>query len=608
MIGRRHVAAALASAAALAPAAGGSALAAAPSNATPGPAAAPVTEPAQPPKGYSMTAREAKVLARGVPKVAAVLARHDHVTADASTKGPGVWQVDFYADDRDIAQVTIDDLHHRVNEAWTGYQVAWTMARGYPGAFGRKINAPYVWLPLCALFLAGLFDWRRPLRIVHLDLIVLLGFGLSHFYFNRGDIGLSVPLAYPPLVYLMARMLWVGFRGGGYGLRPTVPIAWLAIAVLFLAGFRIGLNVADANVIDVGYSGVIGADRFAHDHDVYGNFPDDDQAGDTYGPAAYYTYVPFELAFPWHGRWDDLPAAHGAAIFFDLLAMGGLFLLGRRLRPGRAGRDTGVVLAFAWAACPYTAYVLESDSNDALVAALVVLAFVAIARPLARGALAALAGLTKFAPLALAPLLAFYGGEGRRARTLTLFAAGFAAAAALVTAQTLLGPGAAKFWERTFAFQAGRDSPFSIWGQASGIEWLQTAVKAGVAALAVAIAFVPRRKTLVQAVALGAAVLIGVELTLEHWFYLYIVWFFPLMVAAIAVDGGRQEGGDGISTWSIDCARPPSPTETAAPITQMSSSAGSKRTGSWVRKASRACSRRTPITPPRAPVIPTSLM
>ena len=37
---------------------------------------------------------------------------------------------------------------------------------------------------------------------------------------------------------------------------------------------------------------------------------------------------------PWSGEWDDLPAAHGAALAFDLLTLGGLVLLGMRLRRG----------------------------------------------------------------------------------------------------------------------------------------------------------------------------------------------------------------------------------------------------------------------------------
>ena len=78
------------------------------------------------------------------------------------------------------------------------------MARGYTGQFGHILNAPYVWLPLCAIFLLGLLDFHRLGRMAHLDLIALLGFGVSHFYFNRGEIGVSAPLAYIPLVYLLA--------------------------------------------------------------------------------------------------------------------------------------------------------------------------------------------------------------------------------------------------------------------------------------------------------------------------------------------------------------------------------------------------------------------
>ena len=92
-------------------------------------------------------------------------------------------------------------------------------------------------------------------------------------------------------------------------------------------------------MIDVGYAGTIGADRITHGKTIYGEgeFPDDNPFGDTYGPANYYAYVPFELAMPWDGEWDELPSAHGAAIFFDLAAIAGLFFVGRRMR--RAPED-----------------------------------------------------------------------------------------------------------------------------------------------------------------------------------------------------------------------------------------------------------------------------
>ncbi len=62
-----------------------------------------------------------------------------------------------------------------------------------------------------------------------------------------------------------------------------------------------------------------------------------------------------------------LPAAHVAASAFDLLAIAGLFVAGWRL----GSRRLGVLLAFAWAANPFTLYALNMNTNDALVGALV---------------------------------------------------------------------------------------------------------------------------------------------------------------------------------------------------------------------------------------------
>ena len=52
--------------------------------------------------------------------------------------------------------------------------------------------------------------------------------------------------------------------------------------------------------------------------------------------------------------------------------------------------------------------------------------------------------------------------------------------------------------------------------------------------LAVFVAFRPRgARTPAQVAALGAAVIIAVQLPALHWFYLYIVWFLPLILIAV---------------------------------------------------------------------------
>ncbi len=350
-----------------------------------------------------------------------------------------------------------------------------------------------------------------------------------------------MPLVYPVLGYLLVRMLQVAYarrRGPPRPLRLLVPVGWLALALIFLVGFRIGLNVTNSNVIDVGYSGVIGADRITHGEQLYGGFPSDNQSGDTYGPVNYYAYVPFELLFPWSGKWDDLPAAHAAALFFDLATILALFWVGKRLRRGREGTALGILLAYAWASYPYTLFVSNTNANDSLIALLVVLSFGALTAPRARGALLALASAAKFAPLALVPLFASY--DRRRLRDAALFALAFAAITIVVYGPVLPEGGISTLWDRTIGFQLGRDSPFSIWGQHESLGWLQSVAKAGLVVLALLVALVPRSKTPLQLAALGAAVLIALQLTITHWFYLYIVWWFPLVMVALLMEALRS--------------------------------------------------------------------
>jgi hypothetical protein len=488
------------------------------------------------PPGFTHTAGQVIAIADRDPKVIAERRRRARMVRYAYIKrAVRQWQVSYFQGGKERAQVTLDDATGAVLESWTGPQVAWKMARGYPGAFAGKLNAPYIWLPLCVLFVAPFVSPRRPFRILHLDLLVLLAFGASHFFFNRGEISTSVPLAYPVLLYLLARFLFEGFRRPPSAVRRPLTWArtgWLAAAVVFLIGFRIALNIADSSVIDVGYAGAIGADRITHGQPLYaGRFPSDNEHGDTYGPVDYLVYVPFEQALPWSGKWDDLPAAHAAAIFFDLVTLLGLLVLGRRLRAGPAGRALGVALAYAWAAYPYTLYALDSNSNDTLVAAVLVWALVALASAPLRGALIGLGAAAKFVTLALGPLFATAGSR-HRWRGALLFSVVVALAFALPFVPFVPHGGLRAVYDRTLGYQVGRESPFSIWGQ-HDLGTLWTAAKVAAAGLAVLVAFVPRRKTPVQVAALGAAVLVAFQIAAAHWFYLYIVWFAPFAFVAL---------------------------------------------------------------------------
>jgi hypothetical protein len=510
------------------------------------------------------------------PKVAAWLSRYPHSgrsdeeTLDAKS---GQWTVKiWWGNAGEIAQGIVLDGNGIVTEAWTGPQVAWGMARGSPGAFGgTAINNPWVWGAFCVVFLLGLADLRRPFSLRNLDLLFLLSPTASLWYFNHGDVFTAVPLFYPLLVWVVLRGTWIGVRNRGTPGAPRWPVWVLLGATIFLAGFRIGLNVERSNVIDVGYSGVIGAERIVHDGQApWGNFPVEKTApngkplracgpaddsgeirnwvqtngrcesanpeGDTYGPVAYEAYIPGYLALGWSGKWDTLPSAHFTSIAFDLLTILGLWLVGLRF----GGQRLAAVLAFSWAAYPFTQYVSNSNTNDAIMPCLLVWGFWLVARPAARGAFAALAGWTKFAALIIAPLWLTYPGRRPSWRAFLGFAAATLAAFSILLLAADPFHEAHVFWTRTVGFQIGRAAPWSLWdwGQyhARGLpnlrlvqHFLQGLLIAG----ALAAAFVPRRKSPLQLAALTAALLAGFELIVTYWLYTYIPWFYPFAALAL---------------------------------------------------------------------------
>ena len=508
------------------------------------------------------------------PKVAAWLSRyprsgrsHD-VTYDSKT---GDWTVKiWWGAAGEIAQGTVLDTTKAVTEAWTGPQVAWGMARGSTGAFGgTAINNPWIWGAFCVIFLVGLGDWRRPFSLRNLDLLFLLSPTASLWYFNHGDVFTAVPLFYPLLIWVVLRGTWIGVRNRGTPGAPRWPVWVLLGATIFLAGFRVGLNLERSNVIDVGYSGVIGADRIVRGQAPWGNFPVEtlpngkslkpcgpadasgeirdriqtngrcenaNPEGDTYGPVAYESYIPGRLALGWTGQWDDLPAAHFTSIAFDLLTLLGLFMVGLRF----GGQRLGAVLAFAWAAYPFTQYVSNSNTNDAIMPCFLVWGFWLVSRPAARGFLAALSGWTKFASLLVAPLwLTYPGRKPSKGFAWGFLAATLAAFSILLFAHDPLHE-AHVFWTRTVSFQIGRAAPFSLWDwrqyHARGLPDLhlvQRVLQALLIVGAIAFAFFPRRKSPLQLAALTGVLIAGFELVVTYWLYTYIPWFYPFAAVAL---------------------------------------------------------------------------
>ena len=161
----------------------------------------------------AVSGAQATAIASRLPLVRELERTHPGAFSQVSSPIAGQWQVAFYSRNQEFVQVIVSVADGRVLGQYTGFKIAWTMARGLPGAFGRHVNALYVWLPLCLLFVAPFFDWRRPVRMRNLDLLVLTSLSISLAFFNHADIQQSVLLSYPPLVYLMVRLLWLVRRG-----------------------------------------------------------------------------------------------------------------------------------------------------------------------------------------------------------------------------------------------------------------------------------------------------------------------------------------------------------------------------------------------------------
>ena len=180
------------------------------------------------------------------------------------------WQVSFFAPPsahgraRRSRRSSSTTAAGACSRAWTGYKVEWTMARGYPGAFGRDRQRAVDLARRCALLFVLPFA-RPPLRLLHLDLAgAARVLGLLRVL-QRGARSTSrVPLRLSA-ARLPAR---AHADASPRGREPPPAAAARAgrrrcgIATVFLIGFRCGLNVVGSNVIDVGYASVIGADHF----------------------------------------------------------------------------------------------------------------------------------------------------------------------------------------------------------------------------------------------------------------------------------------------------------------------------------------------------------
>lgn len=498
-------------------------------------------------------------LAAADPEVRSELSEHGSHTSSAEY-GEGAWTVSFLIEEggliggkpygdtgkKEVARVGVYDETWELGYVYTGDQVGWNLARGESGAYGKQANYWYVWGPLALAFSLAFLRPDRLFSLRNLDVVMMLGFLVSHGFFRAGVVFESVVLWYAPLVYLLVRTALMGFGVGERVEKTSSLPTWLLLLLTLLAsGLVLGLNL-DSRVIDVGYAGVVGADRILEGALPYGNMPSDVGTGDTYGPLNYILYVPFVALFGFSGEWDYLPAAHALTAFAFIGGLVALFYAGWRIAGGTRG---GAALAFAWAAFPYTIYSTNNNTNDIIVAALAAVGLALATSPLGRGAVVTAGFAVKLYPLLLVPLWMLH--DGWRRRPITDFILGGVAVLFMSFWVVLLDGHpleAAKIvYQKTIAFQGDRETPWTIFTQIPSLSFLQTPLTVAVALFAAALAFVPRRRTIRRLAALSAAVVIAFQLTTNYWFYPYVTWFAPFVFLALLPATNEKTELDGIN-------------------------------------------------------------
>ena len=415
------------------------------------------------------------------------------------------------------------------------------MARGYPGAFGRKLNAPYVWIPLCVLFLAAVprlpaavqAAASRPAGAARVRRLALL-------LQPRRDRRVGAARLSGAPVPARARAV----RGVPAAAADRRRSCRTRRSTLLVVGARVPDRLPDRperRRLERDRRGLRGRDRRGPDRrrarscTATASRPTSSAATPT-GRSPTSLYVPFEQALPLEralgrparrARRGDRVRPAGAAA--------ACCCSGRRLRagPGRHGARASRsgtrgsrtrTRPSRWSRTRTTRW----SRSRALGRCWPRRSRASAPRRAGRRSAIALGAAAKFVTAALAPLFARRSPRGLRRHALLLVRGarggpvhpGRRPARALRPDDRLpgeppvavqhLGPG-----------RLARLAP----GRRQGRRAVGLALARGVP--------YPRNPSLRQTAALGAAILIAVELTATHWFYLYVVWFVPFVFVAL---------------------------------------------------------------------------
>jgi hypothetical protein len=457
-------------------------------------------------------------------------------------------------------------------------------------------QAGILWIALIVAVMVA-FDFARLSNPRNFELLGLLAIGFLLFnvmqffallgdatYFRVMDLVFSgivgVSLA------LMALAIWRARHPHAADWRPNLPARALATLAMLL----LSLNVALALFTppdDAGFYTNLGAQRLRE----RGRFPYGDplltnSAGAGYGPVLYLAHLPYQFILDPKPLNQSEPTradlAAGATYYlppalatqlttvtFHLLGVAALIAIGRRL----AGAQVGWALAALYCSSAYVMGVggpREAIGGMTFIShiappSVALLAFAALSRPMAAGALLVAAAATVFYPVLFVP--AWLGHYWDRRPQAMRFVAGLVIAGLVIGVPVLMRSQAIEgrsvlgtVIHESVGHHQGTDtyglSTFGFWGQRGGIrEWLRRPLAAGefttspmfilTIVPAALMFFLARRTTPQQLALLTGALGILAQWSKIHGTSVYVNWYYPFLLIGLFAGGrGTRPAGD----------------------------------------------------------------
>jgi hypothetical protein len=438
-----------------------------------------------------------------------------------------------------------------------------------------------LWLALLVALLVG-FDFENLDNPRNVDLILMQSLGFCFFevlsflkYLQQTELVQLMRWVFVAVFALnfalLLRALWRINHPAAVSWRPSLPTrALAAVAVILVACDVIAGIVREPD--DAGFFVNLGAQRLRERGAMpYGDPLLTGTPGAAYGPLLYVAHVPFQVLLAPHPVNDvspDLPtlgeqstyrtppqlATKFCTVAFHLCGIVALFFAGRKLSGDRAA--WAIVALYAGSAS-----VLGIGGDEYFIsgmtyvshiapAAVTLVAFAFLSRPLAAGLLLAAGAGTGFYPAFMAP--AWLGYYWNRERDRWQFLIGFISGMLAIGIPVLLlsRPAGGRgligtiLWD-TFGHHTdpqgyGR-SPFGFWGQQEGLRgWLMhplvgesgftTPVFLAFLGLVVAGFWLSRRRTPQQLALMTAAIAIAASIIKIHSTGTYVEWGYPFLL------------------------------------------------------------------------------